>query len=99
LILFYYVIKMNNKTGRYLKKVPPDKIKELDKTFLVALSIGILGLMLNGITINIFDSSKVAMCLWASIGVAAKVNSIYRREFMHAVTDSSEVIHHTSRNF
>ena len=69
---------MNSKTGRYLKKVPPDKIKELDKTFLVALSKGILGLMLNGITINIFDSSKVAMCLWAFIGVAAKLNGLYK---------------------
>jgi len=78
LIIFFYVIKMNSKTGQYLKKVPPDKIKELDKTFLVALSIGILGLMLNGIMINIFDSSKVAMCLWAFIGVAAKLNGLYK---------------------
>jgi len=78
LILFFYVIKMNNQTERYFKRMPPDKEKELDKTFLMALSIGILGLMLNGITISVFDASKVAMCLWAFIGVAAKLNSLYK---------------------
>lgn len=78
LILFFYVIKMNNQTERYLKGMPLDKAKELDKTFLTALSIGILGLMLNGITINVFDASKVAMCLWVFIGVTAKLNVLYK---------------------
>jgi len=77
LIIFFYVIKMNNQTRRYLKRIPSDKAKELDKIFLLALSIGILGLMLDGITINTFDSSKIAMCLWIFIGVATKLNALY----------------------
>jgi len=73
---------MNNNTVQYLKKETLGKTKELDKNFLVALSIGIVGLMLDGITINIFDSSKVAMYLWAFIGVAAKLNVLYKNTKM-----------------
>jgi len=78
--VLYYVIKENLKTGYYLKKLRHNQLNELHKAFLMALSLGILGLLLDGITINIFDSSKVAMCLWAFVGIAAKLNSIYRKE-------------------
>jgi len=78
--MLYYVIKKNLKTRYYLKKLPYNQLNELHKAFLIALSLAILGLMLNGITINIFDSSKVAMCLWAFIGVAAKLSSIMKTE-------------------
>lgn len=82
---------MNNQTERYLKRMPSDKAKELDKTFLTALSIGILGLMLNGITINVFDSSKVAMLLWIFIGVAAKLNNFYKYKYKNDQCNSTQL--------
>ncbi len=88
--LFFFVLKMNNNTLRYLKGMPPGKTKQLNTNFLVGLSIAILGLTLNGITINIFDSSKVAMCLWAFIGVAAKLNGSYRTRLVHTMVEHQE---------
>ncbi len=78
LIVFFYVIKINNQTKQYLKRIISDKARELDKGLLTALSIGILGLIINGITINVLDASKVAMYLWTLIGVAMKLNFLYK---------------------
>jgi len=78
LAMFFFIINMNQNSIRYLKRLPLSLEAEVDKTFLADLSIGILGLLLDGFAINIFDSSKVAMCLWAFVGVAAKLNSMYK---------------------
>lgn len=88
LVLFFYVIKMISNTKRHLNKIPCNRMDDLNRIFISALSIGILGLLVNGITINIFDSSKVAMCLWAFIGVAAKLNSMYRIEMNNIIKNT-----------
>lgn len=78
--LFFYIIKMNTETGRYLIKIPLNNKDALNKIFIIALSIGILGLILDGIVINSFDASKIAVCLWTFIGISAKINSLYKQK-------------------
>jgi len=82
LFMLFYIIRMNVKTAKYLDLniSTPNILHKLNKNFLIASSLGIFGLMLDGITMSIFDSSKVAMCLWSFVGVAAKLNRIYYKE-------------------
>lgn len=91
LILFFSIIKMNFRTGKYLDKTAFYKTKSLDRAFVAALSIGIIGLMLDGIMINIFDSSKVAMYMWAFVGVAAKLNVLSKYQYQNDQRDSSKL--------
>ena len=91
LCMLFYIIKMNLRTKYYLKNLPQDRLNELSKNFIMALSLGILGLMADSVTISIFDSSKVAMCFWSFVGVAAKLNSIIKSEHSKLLSVSGGV--------
>jgi len=91
LCMLFYIIKMNLRTKYYLENLAQDRLNELNRNFIMALSLGILGLMADSVTISIFDSSKVAMCFWSFVGVAAKLNSIIKSEYSKLLSLSGGV--------
>lgn len=51
---------------------PPDSIAD---AFVVAVTIGLLGLLFNALFIDVFEASKIAIITWTLLGLAEKAKT------------------------
>lgn len=54
-----------------------DVMPSVERSFVIGVFAGIIGIALNGILIDVFEASKVAYSLWMLLGVAIAVMSRY----------------------
>lgn len=59
--------------GLFLRK--KDSLPALERSFVVGLFAGIVGLLLNAVLIDVFEASKVAYSLWLLLGIAVAILS------------------------
>lgn len=79
--------------GIYIKKLMPQVDSPLVKSFVIGFAAGVVGLMLNGIFIDVFEASKIAFLLWLLTGITLGLLHLYQNkninlyeEFKKAVT-------------
>lgn len=83
----------------YLFVQTRDKLKGLEKAFVIGVFAGLVGLLLNALLIDVFEASKVAFTLWMLLGLALGVMkkqvaaqsllsyiNFLRRMFVHPVS-------------
>jgi len=74
--------------------------EKFSRYFIVGVAGGIVGLLLNGILIDVFESSKVAYILWMAIGVAT---ALYLMDSSKSISYLKEAIivlrHHATTIF
>lgn len=65
--------------GVYIKKVLPHVDSDLTKSYVVGFGVGVLGLALNAVFIDVFEASKVAFVLWLLTGVTLGTLHLYQK--------------------
>lgn len=85
--------------GIYIKRSFSKINSPVAKSFVLGFVVGTLGLMLNGILIDVFEASKIAFTYWILMGVTLGILHLYNpeevniyREIKKAITSSYAVI-------
>ncbi len=85
--------------GIYIKKVLPTIDSPLVKSFIIGFIAGTVGLMVNGIFIDVFEASKIAFLFWLLAGVILSIIHLYQhitfdvyKELKHVATSTYAII-------
>lgn len=64
----------------YVRKIYPDVDSRVARSFVLGFVAGVVGLMFNGLLIDVFEASKVAFVLWLLSGVTLGILSLYQQK-------------------
>ncbi|MBI2443233.1 MAG: O-antigen ligase family protein [Candidatus Levybacteria bacterium] len=86
-------------TGIYIRKILPEVTSKVARSFILGFIAGTVGLLLNGILIDVFEASKVAFVLWLLTGITLGLLTQYQekpihfyKELTHAMTSTYAII-------
>ncbi|MBI3384770.1 O-antigen ligase family protein [Candidatus Gottesmanbacteria bacterium] len=71
-----------------VKKTLPKITNHLDRSFVIGISAGLIGLALNAILIDVFEASKVAFIFWLVLGLAIGIIGLYEKEKINLVRET-----------
>ncbi len=64
----------------YVRKIIPDVDDPLSRSFVLGVTAGVFGILMNATLIDVFEASKVAYTQWLLIGCAVGVLSLYQKQ-------------------
>lgn len=76
----------------YVRKIYPDVDSRVARSFVLGFVAGVVGLMLNGFLIDVFEASKVAFVLWLLSGVTLGILSLYQQKQINLLKELRQVM-------
>lgn len=75
-----------------VKKTLPKIIDTIDRSFVIGISAGLIGLALNAVLIDIFEASKVAFIFWPILGLAVGILGLYQKNKINLLSETREIL-------
>ena len=78
--------------GLYLKRIYPEIDSPLVRSYVAGFCVGVSGLFLNAIFIDVFEASKVAFVLWLLMGLTIALAHLYSKEEISITKDLRKAV-------
>lgn len=78
--------------GIFISKNFPEIDSPVVKSFVLGVSAGIIGLVLNASLIDVFEASKVAYVLWLLIGITLGIVNMYQKKSIEIFSIAQKVM-------